>query len=148
MESCHSGPHGRCYIIGVILDFTSYELRFKKLFVSLGGHFGRDKTYEKIASHFYWSVTMLHRVTFANEPMMANLSRQHLLFTPSRLNQKCGGRYVFIDRVITVNIHVPCGLTVHPTNVLLVSSICLPTCRLELIRLGRCLKHHGAINTL
>ena len=133
MESCHSGPHGMCYIIGVILDFTSYELRFKKLFVSLGGHFGRDKTYEKIASHFYWPVTMLHRVTFANEPMMANLSRQHLLFTPSRLNQKCGGRYVFIDRVITVNIHVPCGLTVHPTNVPLVSSICLPTCRLELI---------------
>ena len=29
MESCHSSPHGRCYIIGVILDFTSYELRFE-----------------------------------------------------------------------------------------------------------------------
>jgi len=29
MESCHSSPHGRCYMVGIILDFTSYELRFK-----------------------------------------------------------------------------------------------------------------------
>ena len=42
---------------------------------------------------------MLHRVTFANEQMMANFSRQHLPFTPSKLSQKCGGWYV-VDRAI------------------------------------------------
>ena len=85
---------------------------------------------------------MLHRVTFANEQMMANLSRQHLPFTPSKLSQKCGGWYV-VDRAIINKIKqagdIPCGLAVHPTNMLLFSSklwhcaIYLPICRLELI---------------
>ena len=83
---------------------------------------------------------MLHRVTFANEQMMANFSRQHLPFTPSKLSQKCGGWYV-VDRAIINRQagNIPCGLAVHPTNMLLVSSklwhcaIYLPICRLELI---------------
>jgi len=87
---------------------------------------------------------MLHRVTFANEQMMANFSRQHLPFTPSKLSQKCGGWYV-VDRAIINKSrqagNIPCGLAVLPTNMLLVSSklwhcaIYLPTCicRLELI---------------
>ena len=29
MEFCHSSSHGRCYMIGTILDFTSYTLQFK-----------------------------------------------------------------------------------------------------------------------
>ena len=80
---------------------------------------------------------MLHRVTFANEQMMANFSRQHLPFTPSKLSQKCGGWYI-VDRAIINKSrqegNIPCGLVVHPTNMLLVSSklwhcaIYLPTC--------------------
>ena len=65
---------------------------------------------------------MLHCVTFANEQMMANFSRQHLPFTPSKLSQKCGGWYVVDRAIINKNRqagNIPCGLAVHPTNMLL-----------------------------
>ena len=52
MESCHSSPHGRCCMVGIILYYLWDVIQ--KPFVSLGGHFGRDKTYEKITSRFYW----------------------------------------------------------------------------------------------
>ena len=45
---------------------------------------------------------MLHRVIFANEQMVTNLSRQHFPFTPSKLNQKFGGWYIFIDRATSI----------------------------------------------
>jgi len=54
---------------------------------------------------------MLRHVTFANEQMMANLSRQHLPFTPSKLSQKCGGWYVYrgiINKSRQAG-NIPCG---------------------------------------
>ena len=89
MESCHSSPHGRCYMVGNILEFTSYKLRFKTVCLSRWPLWARQNNVKICKS-------ILCHVKFANEEMTANLSRQHTLFVSSKLTQKGGGWYVLI----------------------------------------------------
>ena len=56
LENCHSGTGGKTVYNVVRKSVISHHgmYLFSSILIYKGGHFGRDKTYEKIASRFYW----------------------------------------------------------------------------------------------